>query len=134
MKLATDVRARPRPRVPQPLDQQAFVLVLREDRADTGTGSYPAPIAEARRARLAARPDPEIDRSELPAALHHEVGDAELLVELEGPSLHGECSRGRAWLGDRIDDAHADTLAREAQREHEARGARRRAMSTCASR
>ena len=68
--------------------------------------------------------DPEIDRIERTAAFGDEIGDAELLIELERACLHGERARCRAWFGRGVDDADADTQAREEQREHEARGPR----------
>ena len=103
----------------QPLDQQPLVLVLREDLQEGIGGQILADGREGEpRRRFALHP--QIDRGNLVAVLHHEVGEVELPVEFEGTRLNRQGARGRAGLRRLVDDAHLDAELGEPERQDEA--------------
>ena len=103
----------------QPLDQQPLVLVLREDFEKGIGGQILADGLEGKpRRRFALHP--QIDRGNLVAVLHHELGEVELPVEFEGTRLNRQSTRGRAGLRRLVDDAHLDAELGQPQRQDEA--------------
>jgi hypothetical protein len=91
----------------QPLDQQPLVLVLWEDLQEGISGQI---LADGREGETRRRFSlhPQVDRGNLVAMLHHEVGEVELPVEFEGTRMNREGARGRAGLRRLVDDAHPD--------------------------
>src|ERR1700756_431618 len=91
----------------QSLDQQPLVLVLRED-LQKGIGSQILANGREGEPRLRFALHPQIDRGNLMAMLHYEVGEVELPVEFEGTRMNRERARGRAGRCRLVDDAHLD--------------------------
>ena len=70
--------------------------------------------------RSSSASGPEICCGELESRFDHLVGKTELAVELQGPRLHCQRSRGRAGFGRSVDDAHPDAEPGEPESEREA--------------
>src|SRR5665213_2568109 len=102
------------------LDQQALVLVLREDEQERVGGEAQAHRLEGRPRGLPAL-DPQIDRRRLVAALDHFAGEVHLAIEFERPRLDRHGPRGGPRLGDPIDDANLDAQLGQPQRQHQPR-------------
>jgi hypothetical protein len=71
----------------QPLDQQPLVVILREDLQE-GIGRQILADGREGEPRLRFALHPQIDRRNLVAMLHHEVGEVELSVEFEGTRMN----------------------------------------------
>src|SRR5256885_5622769 len=108
----------PYPEVPEPLDEEALVLVLRIDESVGIRAERGAERAELDMPRSPST-RPEIRGGKLETRLDHLVGESELAIELQGPHLDGESPGGRAWLLRLVDDADANAKSREPDREHE---------------
>ena len=110
------------PSASQVVDEEAFVLVLREDEHE---GEGAEALAESPRStwRPCLPLTQRLTASTWIAARDDFVGDAELAVELERAGVDDEGARGRARFGGFVDDADADAEPGEPEGEDEAGGA-----------
>jgi hypothetical protein len=100
------------------IDEEALVLVLREDEREGKGAEACAELAEDG-AGDAIAGDPEVDGFDLAAALDDGIGEAELRVELEGAGLDGESSGGGPGFWCLVDDADAYAEPSEPESEYE---------------
>ncbi|MNN24150.1 hypothetical protein D3C81_1375700 [compost metagenome] len=104
------------------LDQQPFVLILREDFDEcVGCQAFADAVQWQLRDRFTV--DPEIRRRHPMAVAHHGVGEVQLPVQLEGARLHRQRSRRGTGRGGLVDDPHAHAQFAQPQGQHQPGGA-----------
>jgi len=64
--------------------------------------------------------DPKADSGNLVAVSEHEIGEIELTIKFEGPSMNGEGAGSRAGLGGFVDDSHLDPELGQPERQNQA--------------
>jgi len=104
----------------QAIDQQALVLILRKNQQVRKRAQTLAHFPEDGTRRLPAG-HPEICRDYPPATFDDGVGEADLAVELERPSLHGKRARRRPRFRSLVDNPHAHAEPRQPQGQDQAR-------------
>ncbi len=104
---------------PEPVDQQALVVVLGEAEHERVRAEALADVTERDDGHL-ARPVAEVEAIEPEAAGDDVVGDAELAVELEGAGLDGHRAGRLARAGVSVDQAERTPRPRQPEGEDQA--------------
>src|SRR6202041_2749290 len=102
------------------LDQQCFMLVLRENEGKRKGGETLPQIPDRNTSHRLGF-DPEIDAGDFVAAINYGLSESELLIELKRAPLNGQCTGGSTGGRQLVDDSHAHPESGQPQGQHQAR-------------
>ncbi|MNQ51970.1 hypothetical protein D3C85_659710 [compost metagenome] len=103
----------------QALDQQPFVLVLRENFQERVGCQSLADLGQWQ-VRHGFTLDPEVGSRHPMAVLHNRVGQPELSIQFQRPRLDSQCPGRGAWGRGLVDNPHAHAQLAQPQRQDQA--------------